>query len=78
MTKQEAARNMDDVAGELGSHVRERRRKLGIRQEELADLAGVSPRFVHSLEHGKPTMRLDKVLAVLDVLGLELEVGVRQ
>jgi hypothetical protein len=28
---------------------------------------------VHTLEHGKPTARMDKVLAVLRVLGLALE-----
>lgn len=29
---------------------------------------------MYELEHGKPTVRLDKVLAVLAVLGLELHV----
>lgn len=66
--------NNDDVAAELGRTVSVRRRTLGIRQEELADLAGVSARFVHTLEHGKPTVRLDKVIAVLDVLGLRVDV----
>jgi hypothetical protein len=30
-------------------------------------------RFVHTLEVGKDTVRLDKVLDVLEVLGLSLE-----
>jgi y4mF family transcriptional regulator len=46
---------------------------LRLRQDELADLAGVSERFVHSLENGKQTVQLDKVIAVLSVLGLHLE-----
>lgn len=62
---------------ELGIATRDRRRALGLRQEELADLAGVSIRFIHSLEHGKSTMRLDKVLAVFGVLGLDLTVSIR-
>jgi hypothetical protein len=37
-------------------------------------LAGVGPAFLYSLEHGKPTVRIDKVLAVMTVLGLELHV----
>jgi len=37
-------------------------------------LAGVSERFVHTLEAGKESVRLDKVTAVLDALGLELDV----
>ena len=56
----------------LGHEVKKRRAALGLRQAELAELAGCSPRFLHSLENGKPTLRLDKVLDVLEVLGLDL------
>lgn len=56
----------------LGSAVRTRRRALGLRQRDLADLAACSDRFVHMLEHGKPTVQLAKVLDVLEVLGLGL------
>ena len=49
-----------------------RRKKLGLRQVDLAELAGVSERFVRLLESGKPTVRLDKVEPVLAVLGLRL------
>ncbi|MBW2257786.1 MAG: helix-turn-helix transcriptional regulator [Deltaproteobacteria bacterium] len=66
---------MHDRTSELGHAVRARRERLGLRQEELAELARCSTRFVHTLETGKPTVRLDKVLAVLDALGLELYVG---
>lgn len=55
-----------------GGEVRSRRMDLGLRQDELAALAGVSVRFVHTLEQGKPTLRLDKMLAVLGQLGLDL------
>lgn len=53
--------------------LRGRRLQLGLRQGELADLAGVSERFVHALENGKSTAHLDKVLDVLRALGLHLE-----
>lgn len=66
-----------DRAADVGRVVRARRRRLGLRQEELADLAGCSDRFVQALEGGKPTVRLDKVLDVLSVLGLELQIVVR-
>ena len=60
--------------------VRARRRHLGLRQAELADLAGVSERFIYALESGKRSVQLDKVLNVLAALGLHLEVhrGARQ
>lgn len=61
----------------LGADVRARRRALGLGQEELADLSGTSTRWIRDLEHGKVTVRLDKLTAVLDVLGLELRAHVR-
>lgn len=56
----------------LGQAVRARRRQLGLTQEEAAELAGVATRTVHALETGKPTLRLDALLAVLAALGLQL------
>lgn len=56
----------------LAGEIRRRRLELGLHQDELAELAGVSTRFVHTLEQGKPTVQLDKVLGVLGQLGLDL------
>lgn len=58
----------------LADRVRSRRKSLGLRQADLADLAGCGVRFVHMVENGKATLRLDKVLDVLEVLGLEFVV----
>lgn len=60
--------------GVLAAVVSARREELKLRQAELAELADCSTRFVHALESGKPTVQLDKLLAVLAVLGLHLEV----
>ena len=60
-----------------GEEIRQRRRELGLAQLELAELAGVSERFVRALEHDKPSVQLDYVRAVLDVLGLELRLQIR-
>lgn len=64
-----------DAADRLAEAVRARRRALGITQRELSQLAGCGLAFLYALEHGKATVRLDKVLGVLDVLGLELVVA---
>ena len=40
-------------------------------------MAGVSERLVRFVEQGKPTLRLDTLLAVLETLGLELNLGIR-
>lgn len=58
----------------LATDVRTRRRQLGIRQQ---DLAGTSVQLVGALELGKQTVRLDKLVAVLDALGLELRADAR-
>lgn len=69
-------KDVNDRADSLSTvpgQVRARRRELGLTQHEVADLAGVSTRFVHTVETGKPSLRLDRLLQVLDVLGLGLE-----
>jgi HTH-type transcriptional regulator/antitoxin HipB len=65
------------AASQLAQDVRARRVALKLGQQELADLSGTSIRFVRNLEHGKTTVQLDKVLAVLDALGLDLRAEVR-
>lgn len=67
-----------DAARALAAEVRERRRALGLSQRDLAELAGVSERFVRFVEQAKPSIQLDTLLAVLDALGLELAVRRRE
>jgi HTH-type transcriptional regulator/antitoxin HipB len=54
----------------LGELVRVSRRRRKLTQGELAKLAGVGTAFLYQLETGKPTVRMDKVLAVLEALDL--------
>ena len=64
-------------ADQLPSVVRSRRMSLGLTQQDLADMAGVSERFIRFVEQGKPSVQLDSLLAVLDTLGLELRISTR-
>ena len=59
---------------QIGDVVRQARLAQGLRQDQLAAAAGVGVRFLVELERGKPTVRLAKVLAVLDALGCRLQV----
>lgn len=63
-----------DVTPSMAQLVRSRRKYLRLRQDEVAALADVSTRSVHAIESGKPTTRLDVLVAVLAVLGLTLRV----
>jgi y4mF family transcriptional regulator len=56
----------------LSQFIREKRKLLGLTQEELSFKAGVGLRFVRELETGKPTLRMDKVNQVLKLFGYEL------
>jgi HTH-type transcriptional regulator / antitoxin HipB len=64
---------MAEAGDTFARALRMRRQQLKLRQDELADLAGVSERFVYALENGKKSVQLDKVTAVLSALGLHLE-----
>ncbi len=50
-----------------------RRKALRLTQQELAELAKCGPDFLYDLERGKPTIRLDKLVPVLETLGLKFE-----
>ena len=61
---------------EIGYAIKKRRAQLGMTQAQVADAAGVSKRCLWSLELGQnPGVRLDKLTAVLDVLGIDLCLG---
>ena len=62
----------------LGAVVRARRKRLALRQLDLAGLGRTGNRFIVELEGGKPTLQLQKVLDVVDLLGLELVVRAKQ
>ena len=52
--------------------VRFHRRRSGLSQHALADLAGIGKTSVFDIENGKPTVRLATLMAVLRVLNLGL------
>jgi y4mF family transcriptional regulator len=54
---------------DLGAAIRRRRKTLGLKQQELAQYCGCSVKFLSELENGKPTVRLDKVIRVVKMLG---------
>lgn len=56
----------------FGALVRERRRAMRIRIDELALVTGVGRKFVMDLEAGKPTCQLGKALAVAEAVGLRI------
>ncbi|MBI2394077.1 MAG: helix-turn-helix transcriptional regulator [Deltaproteobacteria bacterium] len=62
---------------DLGAAIRAERKAQRLTQARLAALAGVSPRFLIELEHGRPTVGLALTLRVLSTLGLDLQLTKR-
>lgn len=56
----------------LSNFVKEKRKKLGLTQPQLAERAGVGLRFIRELEQGKKSLQMDKVNMVLFLFGNEL------
>ena len=65
------------AASDLGPAVRARRRAQALRIDDAAALIGVSVDLLSRLENGKGSVRVDKLLSVLDGLGLMLVVGAK-
>jgi len=60
---------------QLGRALCAARKQLGLTQPQLALAAGVGVRFIVDLESGKPTLRLENVLRVIDALGGEVRLS---
>lgn len=63
--------------GQLGAAIRERRRRLGITQDDLAASMGVNRRVIGQLEKGKETVQIGIVLRAARAVGLNVGVQPR-
>ena len=62
---------------EIGKAIKDRRKKLGVNQQTLADLAGVAVNTVVAIERGEGNPQLSTLLTILDTLGLQLDVNTK-
>lgn len=65
-------------AMELGQIVARQRKAQGLTQSDLAGLAQTGTRFISDLENGKGTVQFDKVMHILNLLGLDVVIMDRQ
>lgn len=64
---------INDSAEWIGAVVRYHRRRSGLSQLGLAELAGIGKTSVFDIEKGKPTVRLATLMAVLQVLNIDIK-----
>lgn len=60
------------TALDVGQTVKQQRNDMNLRQLDVAGLANTGNRLIVDVENGKPTVQLQKVLDLLDILGLEV------
>ena len=66
------------LLAQVGTAIKTRRKSLGLRQSDLAEIAGVSPNTLYKLERGQNNPSLDVVEKLCDALGLEFIIQVKQ
>lgn len=59
---------------DLASLVKQERKKQGLNQSDLAGTSNTGRRFIVELEKAKETCQIEKVLNVINMLGLNLYV----
>jgi len=63
----------EDFFNNLAEMVVYHRKKSGLNRLEVARLAGVGKTVVYDIEHGKPTIRLDTIIKILNVFNIKIE-----
>ena len=56
----------------IAALIYQERKRQGLRQDDLAAMAGASDAFLRDVERGKPSVQLGKVLSVLNELGIRV------
>lgn len=60
----------------IGKIIQKRRKSRKIVQEDLADIAGISPRTLRDIEKGIANPELDTLMRICKVLGMEIKLEV--
>ncbi|MEO9531018.1 MAG: helix-turn-helix domain-containing protein [Crocinitomicaceae bacterium] len=63
---------------ELGNTIKERRKLLGITQQDLADLADVNINTVIRIEGNKINPSIEVINSIAQILGMELKLEVKK
>ena len=57
---------------DIGSIIRFHRKKSGLTQLQLANLAGIGKAAIYDMEHGTKRSRIDTLVKVLKILNIEI------
>ena len=68
--------NINTEKGAIGQVLQSRRKARKIAQEQLADIAGISPRTIRDIEKGIANPELETLMKICNVLGMEIKIEV--
>lgn len=57
---------------QIGKTIRYFRKQSGLSQEALAQLAGIGKTVIFDIEKGKPTVQLNSLLKILEILNIKI------
>ena len=63
---------------DIGNSIRDRRKELKVNQRTVADLSGVAVNTVVAVERGEGNPQLSSLLAILDTLGLQIDITIKK
>ena len=66
-------RALDSFYASLGAKIRSRRYELGLTQQELSQLIGLSRTSITNIERGRQRLMADQLLAVANALDTQVE-----
>jgi y4mF family transcriptional regulator len=58
----------------LGRIVQFHRKQAGLSRAQLAEIAGIGKTVIYDIEKGKPTVRLDTLLKLIETLNISLSI----
>ena len=64
---------MENLLEDMGKRILERRKQLGLTQEELAEKAGVTSQMISTAELGKKAMRPENIIKLCSVLDISTD-----
>jgi transcriptional regulator with XRE-family HTH domain len=62
---------------EIGTAIKKRRQGLKVNQQTLSELAGVGINTLVAMERGQGNPKLETLISVLDSLGLEVDIKLK-
>lgn len=66
------------MLSQLGKTIFNRRKELNLRQDDLAEMSGVTVRTIYNIEEGKGNPSIRTLSKLCEVLGMQIAIGLKQ